>query len=128
MIIDGIPLVLSLSKNKRFSMNLNTYRNMHYQVNNKIKKKFKEIIKHKCSIAGDIEIFPVVFKYYIYRKNKRKVDLMNIGSVVDKFTCDALVELGIIPDDNVDYISEVSFVDMGVDKQNSRALLKIEEV
>ena len=30
---------------------------------------------------------------------------MNIISIVDKFFCDALVEFGVIPDDNYNYVS-----------------------
>jgi hypothetical protein len=32
-------------KNKNLSLNLNTYRNMHYIINNNLKMQFKELIK-----------------------------------------------------------------------------------
>ena len=44
--------------------------------------------------------------YILFRGDKRRVDLTNICAVVDKFFSDALVELGCIEDDSVEYIVE----------------------
>lgn len=50
---------------------------------------------------------------------------MNIGSVLDKFVSDALVEIGLIPDDNTDVIKKVTFIDGGIDRVNPHARLEI---
>ena len=127
MIIDNIPLRLPASKSKMVSLNLNSYRNLHYQVNNKLKKLLGKALQTNCHMEGSISDYPLHLEYTIYRKNNRKIDLMNAGSIIDKFVCDALIELGILPDDNVEYIKSVLFVDGGIDKANPRAKLKIME-
>ena len=40
----SVPLVVSTSKNKKFILNLNNYRNAHYFILNTAKVKFKEMI------------------------------------------------------------------------------------
>ena len=101
------PLSVAVSKTKSFSLNLNQYRNTHYQILNKAKHSFKECL------ASQIEALPnfekVALHYIIFPKTKRRFDLANIGSVVDKFFSDALVELGKLPDDNYQYVQSVSF-------------------
>ena len=47
--------------------------------------------------------------YTIYTHSKRKFDLMNIGCIVDKYFSDTLVACGILEDDNMDFIPEVTF-------------------
>ena len=66
--------------------------------------------------------------YYIYYPNKRKFDLDNVGSVTAKFFQDALVEFDKLPDDNYDYVKEVMFKFGGIDKDNPRVEVEIEEV
>jgi len=124
MIIDGIPLRLYVSKNKMKPLNINQYRNNHFQIKNKMKAQMHAIIQEKCRGMGKPKL-PVELIYTIYRPNKRKVDLSNIGSVVDKFVADGLVSAGLIPDDNVNIIKKTSYVDGGIDKQNPRACLEI---
>lgn len=128
MIVDQIPLIVPVSRVKKISLNLNIYRNLHYQVSNKIKKRVVSIIRQNCQMEGVIESFPVELIYTIFRQNKRREDLMNIGAIIDKFVSDALVKLGFIPDDNIDYIKKVSFVDGGIDKVNPHARLEIREL
>jgi hypothetical protein len=41
-----MPLAIKLGK-KKYSITLNTYRNLHYQVSNKLKKEYKEIVRSK---------------------------------------------------------------------------------
>lgn len=92
--------------NKKFALNLNVYRNAHYQILNKAKIIFKnqllanypEIKKIK-GLTGKVRV-----NYNIIPNNKRKFDTMNVISIVDKFFLDALVEFGCIPDDNYNYV------------------------
>ena len=125
MIIDNIPLSVPVSKRKQVALNLNVYRNLHYQTNNKAKHAMKDVLHRELVGCGLLQDFPCKFVYTIYRKNNRGVDLMNIGSVLDKHVCDALVEMRLIPDDNIKYIACVEFIDGGVDKLNPHAKLEI---
>ena len=125
MIIDNIPTYIYISKNKKVSLNMNTYRNLHYQCNNKAKHNLMVAIKLNGSFAGQLPQPPYQFIYTIYRKDKKRADLMNIGSIVDKFTSDALVTLGYLSDDNTDIIKKVTVIDGGIDKLNPHARLEI---
>lgn len=90
--------------NKRFALNLNVYRNAHYQVLNKAKIIFKNQLLADYPEIQRIKAHQVEIEYYIDRCDKRKFDTMNIISIVDKFFLDALVEFGCIPDDNYNYV------------------------
>jgi hypothetical protein len=70
---------------------------------------------------------PYHFTYVAYPSSNRKFDLANVLSVVQKFTDDALIELGIIPDDCYKVIPEITYKFGGVDKVNPRAELVIKE-
>lgn len=86
--------------NKKVMLNLNYYRNMHYQINNDIKKYFKP----DSLSAFRAEVIEI--SYTVYKTTKRKYDTMNIISIVDKFFLDWLVENNYLPDDtclNVKY-------------------------
>ena len=125
MIINNIPISVNVSKNKKVPLNLNTYRNLHFQANNKAKHELLAAIKMRSFFDGQMPQPPFEFIYKIYRKDKRRSDLMNIGSVLDKYVSDALVTLGYISDDNTDIIKKVTIIDGGVDKNNPHARLEI---
>lgn len=116
-----------VSKNKKVALNLNTYRNLHYQLNNKAKKMLLESLKRDQLIEGLLPAPPFEFIYKIYRRDKRRSDLMNIGSIVDKFVSDALVTLGYLTDDNTDIIKKVTVIDGGIDKLNPHARLEVKK-
>jgi len=90
---------------KKYALNLNVYRNCHYHILNQMKVNFKHNI-----IAEHIDILTYKFDkvkitYTIIPNDKRLFDTKNVESIVDKFFCDALVECGIIPDDNYTVVS-----------------------
>jgi Holliday junction resolvase RusA-like endonuclease len=70
---------------------------------------------------------PFIFIYTIYPANNRKFDLANVLPIVQKFTDDALIELGIIKDDNHKIIPAINYRFGKVDKENPRVELEIEE-
>lgn len=114
-------------ESKKVILNLNVYRNLHHITNNQAKVIYKEIIK--LSLPGNQHLLscpPYQFTYVLYQQSKRHTDISNILSIVDKFTCDALVELGHLADDNYKFISEVVYKYGGVDKENPRAELFIQ--
>jgi len=75
-------------------LNLNTYRNLNFIVNNQMKQLFKPI-QGELFKAEKIRI-----TYFVEKKMKRLFDTRNITDIVDKFFCDWLVKNGYIPDDN----------------------------
>jgi hypothetical protein len=94
-----------LAGTKWFPLNLNTYRNAHYQVLNNAKKNFKEILYAEYPELFKIRAQKVEVSYNIIPHNRIKFDTMNVISIVDKFFLDAIVEAGCIPDDNYHYVT-----------------------
>jgi hypothetical protein len=68
------------------------------------------MIKHKPKFTSN----ELKFTYTITSANQRKFDVANMLSVIDKFTCDALVKWGFLPDDNWQYLKEVVYKFGGV--------------
>ncbi len=126
----GFELPLSIKKtlNKQFKMNLNQYRNTHYRSLNTIKSNFAKMFGEMYGENNDDPISKCWLHYGIYFNDNRTTDLMNIGSVIDKFASDCLVKYGYISDDNRTVIKEVVFSDMGVDPNNGRAILRVYEL
>ena len=121
-----LPYFITIGK-KRYSCNLNGYRNAHYRVTNAMKKKFKEIIKPQVDKLPRFEN-PIKIHYKIFYENKRLFDIDNIVSVVAKFSQDALTELGVIPDDNYKHIVQITGTFGGVDRENPRIEMRIKEI
>lgn len=94
-----------LIKNKKFALNLNIYRNAHYQVLNAAKVNFKANLYAAYPELFHIRAASVVVSYEIRPRSKKVFDTMNIISIVDKFFLDAIVEAGVIPDDCSDYVT-----------------------
>ena len=124
----SLPLYIELgvTKTKRYYLNLNTYRNLHFQVSNQLKKAFT------CAVGKEVNSLPVFKKirltYTVYYSNNRLLDVANIGTIVDKFFCDALIALGKIEDDNYLHIPTVTYTHGGVDRDNPRVEVTITKV
>lgn len=130
MILDTITVPLSLKlakseKGKWYHINLNNYRNWHYQVSNNLKKKFAEEIEDQ--IAFKVYPTPIKLELTLYKGSRRMMDRSNPLSIVEKFFCDALTEYGCIPDDNDDYIESTLYRTGGIDKEFPRVEIKIYE-
>lgn len=121
-----IRLEVGVVKKKTYYLNLNGYRNWQFQLNNSLKKAFKiqvaEKVRELTPVTGACKI-----TYTIYYPTRRLFDIDNIGSVVTKFTHDALVEFGILEDDNYKIVTEITYRFGGVDKDNPRCDIIIEE-
>lgn len=126
MIVSPLYLTLQRKKvaDKRISLNLNVYRNMFHQISNEAKHKYKEEMTAQIQEMRDL-VWPIKIKYRYFLKVKS--DVANIHAVVDKFFCDAIVEFGKIPDDNVDYVVGGSYVFAGYDRKNPRCEITIIE-
>lgn len=122
-----IKLEVGVAKKKTYYLNLNGYRNWQFQLNNQLKKTFKIQVAEKVR-----ELTPVKGKcritYTIYYPTRRLFDIDNIGSVVTKFTHDALVEFEILEDDNYKIVEEIVYRFGGIDKDDPRCDVLIEEI
>ena len=119
------PLKVPVSKNKSFILNLNNYRNAHYQTLNKAKINYKA---HMWEQIDGLPVFEaVMITYRLYPGTRRRTDIGNVTSIHQKFFEDALVELGKIKDDDYFHIlgSESEFVE--IDKENPRVEIWIDE-
>lgn len=120
---------LRIKKNKRgdlWSINLNQYRNTHYQSLNKLKKEYKEFLRSQIEQLNPFS--RVRLSFHVYAADNRKFDLGNVTAIHEKFFLDALVELGKLPDDNIDYCPECHTYFMGVDKDLPRVEIIVEEL
>jgi hypothetical protein len=120
------PLSVPVSKGRVFTLNLNAYRNTHYQALNNAKKAYK------AAVAYQIELLPrmeeVMINYRLYPKTRRLTDIGNVVSIHKKFFEDALVEMGKIEDDNYLHVIGSSESFGAVDKVNPRVEITIMEV
>jgi hypothetical protein len=118
--------VIVNKKGRKFILNLNNYRNTHYQTLNKAKIIYKDEmltqltgVKFKC---------PIEIEYCLMPKTARRTDLGNVGSVHQKYFEDALVELNCIPDDDYTHIVRTTFVFGHKDKDDPRVIITVTEV
>lgn len=103
----SLPWKIPISKNKDFPINLNHYRNAHYQELNNAKIKFEKLVS---PLLGSVLCMESCGLFYvIFPPSKRECDISNICSVADKFFSDTLVSCGKILDDNFKVIPTVSF-------------------
>jgi len=111
---------------QRVYLNINTYRNLHFQVNNNAKIIYKQLM------TTQIESLPVFGKikllFVLHKGSRRKTDRHNICSIVQKFFCDALVELGKLQDDNDDFIISEKYEAGEVIKGGACCKIYIKEV
>jgi len=119
----NLPLEVYYSKKKKFILNLNNYRNAHYRILSNAKKIYADNLIDRINYPKYKE--PVVLTYTYYAKSKRRLDVSNPCSIIDKFTCDALVKAGVLEDDSSKQIKKVVYKYGGVDKDNPRCVLEI---
>lgn len=117
-IIISLPIYLELRAKKKttFSLNLNTYRNAHYQILNNAKILYTEIVAKL--IQGMPRLARAELTYRLFFGSKRRIDIANVCCIVDKFFCDALVKEGKLPGDDREIIPDVRYVWGGIDTQN----------
>lgn len=117
-----VPLWIAMGKaGKKFILNLNNYRNLHYRSLNNAKQNYSALVENKLPSRFKIpHDQPIMAIYVYYAQTKRKIDVANPCSIIDKFTCDAIVKKGLLIDDNIDYLKEVRYVYGGVDRGNPR--------
>lgn len=124
-----LPLSVTIPRktkaDKVFILNLNIYRNCHHFVLNQAKIAWKEIVKQSTAGKTIVEPSPFKFVYTVFPNSGRKFDLANVLSIIQKFTDDALIEFGVIPDDNYKVIPIIVYKFGKIDKENPRVELEI---
>lgn len=108
-----MPLSIELwvKKKRKYSISMNTYRNLHYQVSNNLKIEYKNIVKDQLSLLWELKLdTPIILTFIFYNWTKHLSDLENHCSIHNKFFQDALVELWYIEDDNYNFINKITYV------------------
>lgn len=95
-----LPMRVPISSKKDFILNLNQYRNTHWASLNKAKQSYKEFVQNRLDESVSMPEIPLHFRYIIHKGDGRSYDVANIAAIISKFVNDALVESGIIKDDN----------------------------
>jgi Holliday junction resolvase RusA-like endonuclease len=124
------PLFVELPRktkaNKKVYLNMNTYRNLHHRISNDAKILYKELLREQLQ---DLTIkTPVEVTYKVFKKTNRKLDKMNVVSVVSKFLLDAITEYKCWIDDNDDYVKTETILPTELDKINPRVEITIKEI
>jgi hypothetical protein len=101
---------------------MNNFMQWHFQVRNNIKKSFTDQVDTSTLTKA---IPPIQLIYSFYYPNLSHRDIGNSLAVVDKFTADALVSAGIIPDDNYTIVQSIVGEFGGIDKANPRCEVTI---
>jgi hypothetical protein len=118
------PLFVIVGR-KRVSLNLGVYRNLHHQVNSKAK------INFKASVFDQVRILPkmsrISIRYTLYPPTRRRMDVANVCSIVDKYLSDVLVVMGKIPDDDYHHVVSVIYCFGEVDRVRPRVDAEIME-
>lgn len=117
-----LPIGIKIGR-KNYALNLNIYRNAHYQTLNKMKVEFSKVIEPELIKLPSFKSIDLT--YTLYPKTKRLCDIANVCSIVDKFFCDALVNIGKLPDDNYEYLKNITYTFGSIDKDNPRVTVKI---
>jgi hypothetical protein len=123
-----VPTRVNKNKKSLVSLNLNIYRNAHFQLLNKMKKGFAEIISPQVPSSIAFPFQKVRITYTLYVGTKHRKDLSNVLSVIDKFTCDALVDLGVMEDDICQILPEVNYRFGGYEKGRDECVVLVEEI
>jgi len=105
-------------------LNLNVYRNLHYQVNNQAKKIYAELMQPLMAGHGFKKID---LTFSLFKGSKRKIDRANVYSIIEKFFCDALVKNGCIEDDSDEFIINTYYFMTQIDKENPRCEIEVVE-
>ncbi len=120
------PIRVPISENKQLALNLNIYRNAHFQSLNKAKKQYKVIMQPQIDALPVLNIIKIEYKLYI--GTKRSLDIVNVCAIIDKFFADALTESGKIKDDNYNYYTQCVMTFGGYEKNNERVEITITEI
>ena len=121
-----IDIPRKTKKDKRVHINFNTYRNLHFIVNNQVKKMYLEAIR--TQLEGVSIPTPCDISYKVFKPTKRRLDKMNVIAVTSKYLLDAITELGCWEDDNDDFVKKETLLPTEYDKNNGRVEIIITSI
>ena len=121
-----VDLPRKTTKDKRIYINMNSYRNLHYLVNNQVKKMYLEAVREQ--LEGLTIQTPVEITYKVYKKTSRRLDKMNVVAITSKYLLDAITELGCWEDDNDDHVKTETILPTELDRANSRVEVTIKTI
>lgn len=121
-----VDLPRKTTKDKRIYINMNSYRNLHYLVNNQVKKMYLEAVRDQ--LEGLTIQTPVEITYKVYKKTSRRLDKMNVVAITSKYLLDAITELGCWEDDNDDHVKTEIILPTELDRANSRVEVTIKTI
>ena len=94
------------------TISMNMYRNAHYHKLNALKQEFCWLFLEalqKCGHKKEPIETPVKLTFVFHHKNKACLRDLDGNYPSVKFAIDAMVDLGLIPDDNPDYVKQITF-------------------
>jgi hypothetical protein len=97
-----VPASVRVGKKRRFSLNLNAYRNAHHHLLSDAKKEFEKIVSPSVLKIPRMDRAKLTFT--LFMGTNHLADTANVCSIVDKFFCDTMVNCGRIEDDNYNVI------------------------
>jgi Holliday junction resolvase RusA-like endonuclease len=103
-------------KKKTNLLSMNVFRNLHHFSKNKAKQDYHKVTEEFIKTLPKYKT--LVVTYTLYFKGNRKKDVDNYTFPVHKFLMDALVEGGVIEDDNYDYVTEFTTKFGGIEDTN----------
>lgn len=121
-----VDLPRKTTKDKRVYINMNSYRNLHFLVNNQVKKMYLEAVREQ--LEGLTIQTPVEITYKVYKKTSRRLDKMNVVAITSKYLLDAITELGCWEDDNDDHVKTETILPTELDRANSRVEVTIKTI
>jgi len=124
------PLYITIERktkaDKKVFVNMNTYRNLHFQINNKVKVKYKELLREQ--LEGVKIKTPVEITYKVYKARNNMLDKMNVVSITSKYLLDAITQLGCWTDDNDDFVKTETIMPTELDRKNPRVEVFIKSI
>lgn len=118
-----LPTYMNVSKKTRKALNLNIYRNLHHHSLSNQKQNFHEEVKKL--LGGISKAQKIWIHYQVFAPTRGRLDTMNVGSIVDKYFSDTLVEAKIIEDDDYEHVVFNSFSFGGVCKMDGHVIATI---
>lgn len=119
------PLSIQLSKEKKFILNLNNYRNLYFRTLNKSKIYYKDYMKPQIENEVYYNLQQIAVVYKVFKGDARRFDIGNVASIHQKYFEDAFVELGKIEDDRARNIPMTVFCFGGIDRSRPRVEITI---
>ena len=118
-----LPTFIQVNNKTRFRINLNQYRNAHFQILNKAKVKFAELVHDQIQALPPFK--RIAISYTLYPRTRQLCDVSNICAIADKFFCDALKDQGRIPDDNYTIVLGTQYLFGEIDPHRPRVEARI---